>query len=319
MKHPSRTIQFAFVIAFGLAVPSLLKAQAICSAPHSSPTLTQSGSLSTLPTGGGWVQVAGYGQRADEFFNPNGDRQLFLADSEFLTRSVFVTGAIGVYTGLELWAQIPVHTLTVESAGGDSRTSGIGDVRVAARLGAELVGADLPLSLRFGAKIPGSEFPVDATILPLTEGQRDWEVSLESGYRLPDRSLYLMGWFGYRLREENEDADRDPGDEVFAALSMGGELGSISLDVTADLLWGGVPKAQGFELPGDRRRLFQILPTVGRRVGPGRLEVSGQLPIGGQNLPVGVGVSVGYRLSWGLDPLPVADLRDFFGGNEGPS
>lgn len=318
MKHRSRTIRMAYMIASGLAAPSLLTAQAICSAPHSSPTLTQAGSLRTLPAGGGWVQVAGYGQRADEFFNPNGNRQLFLADSEFLTRSVFVTGAIGVYTGIEFWAQVPLHTLTVESAGGNSKTSGIGDVRLAARLGPELVGADLPLSLRFGAKIPGSEFPVDATVLPLTEGQRDWEVSLESGYRIPDRSLYLMGWIGYRLREENEDAARDPGDEVFASLAMGGELRSFSLDVTADLLWGGTPTAQGFELPGDRRRLFQILPTVGRKVGPGRLEFSGQIPLSGQNLPVGVGMSLGYRWSWGLDPIPVADLRDFFGGAGGP-
>ena len=303
-------------LAFWLAAlaPFQLSGQAICSAPHSSPTLAQSGSLRTLPKGGGWIQVAAYGQRATDFFDPNGDRQAFLADSEFDTRSLYLTGAVGLATGVELWAQVPVHNLDVESLGGDSRTSGLGDIRIAARFGSELLGLDVPLSLRLGAKIPGSDFPVDATILPLTEGQRDWEASLEAGFSLPDRSEYLMGWVGYRWREENKEAAREPGDELFASISVGGTLGTLNWGITADALWGGVPLAQGFELPGDKRRLLQILPTIGTQVGPGRLEITGQVPVSGQNLPVGVGASLGYRLSWGLEPSPLTDLRDFFGG-----
>ena len=168
--------------------------------------------------------MSAYGQRATEFFNPNGDRQPFLANSRFDTRSLFLTGAVGITPGVEIWAQVPIHKLNVESAGGDSRSSGVGDIRIAARLGSELVGLDLPLSLRLGSKIPGSDFPVDATILPLTEGQRDWEVSLESGFRLADRSTFIMGWVGYRWREENKEAARKPGNELFAALAVGGVL-----------------------------------------------------------------------------------------------
>jgi len=305
---------WALGLALATLIPSPSSGQAICSAPHSSPTLAQSGSIRTLPAGGGWIQVAAYGQRATRFFDPNGDRQPFLANSEFDTRSIFFTGAIGVLTGLELWAQLPVHNLEVEGTGGDSRTSGIGDVRIAARLGPELLGLDLPISLRLGAKIPGSDFPVDATILPLTEGQRDWEVSLESGFRLPDRNTYVMGWAGYRWREENKEADREPGNEIFASITVGGFVGPLSWGITGDALWGQVPKALGFQLPGDKRRMIQILPTLGMRFGPGTLETTGQVPVWGQNLPVGLGVSVGYRLTWGLDPAPVTDLRDFFGG-----
>ncbi len=299
------------VLAMTLA-PAATSGQAICSAPHSSPTLSQSGSLRTLPTGGGWLQLSAYGQRATSFFNPNGDRQSFLANSEFDTRSLFITGAIGIRTGLEIWAQLPVHNLVVESAGGDSRSSGVGDVRIAVRLGSELFGLDLPLSVRFGTKVPGSDFPVDATVLPLTEGQRDWEISLESGLRLANRPTYLTGFIGYRWREENKEAAREPGDELFASLAVGGAVGSFSWEVAGNGLWGGVPLAQGFPLPGDKRRLIQVLPTLGVGFGPGRLEATGQLPIWGQNLPVGLGISIGYRLTWGLDPSPVTDLRDFF-------
>ena len=297
-----------------IAAPTPTSGQAICSAPHSSPTLSQSGSLRTLPTGGGWLQLSAYGQRATQFFNPNGDRQPFLANSEFDTRSLFITGAIGVMRGLELWAQLPVHNLDVQSAGGDSRTSGVGDVRIAARLGSELLGLDLPLSLRFGAKIPGSDFPVDATVLPLTEGQRDWEISLESGLRLADGPTYLTGFIGYRWREENKKAAREPGDEVFASFAVGGALGFFYWEVAGNGLWGGVPLAQGFPLPGDKRRLIQLSPTLGVGFGPGRLEATGQIPLWGKNLPVGTGVSIGYRMTWGLDPSPVTDLRDFFSG-----
>ena len=308
-----KTGVFAGLAALAATIPSAASAQAICSAPHSSPTLAQSGSLRTLPAGGGWLQVSAYGQRATEFFSPGGNRQPFLADSEFNTRSVFVTGAVGVTTGFEIWAQVPVHFLDVNSAGGDSESSGIGDVRVAGRIGSELFGVDLPLAARFGAKIPGSDFPVDATVLPLTEGQRDWELSLETGISSQDRPIYLMGWVGYRWREEHKEAARDPGDEAFGHLAFGGTYGNLSLELAGDVLWGAAPVAQGFELPGEKRRLIQVLPTVGWGVGPGRLEATAQVPVWGKNLPVGVGLSIGYRLTWGLEPSPMADLRDFLG------
>jgi len=303
----------AGLAALAGAPTATLSAQAICSAPHSSPTLAGTGSLRTLPAGGGWLQVSAYGQRATEFFSPGGIRQPFLADSEFITRSVFATGAVGVTTGFELWAQVPVHFLDVNSAGGDSESTGVGDIRVAGRIGSELFGSDLPLAARFGAKIPGSDFPVDATVLPLTEGQRDWEASLEAGIRFEGRPLYLMSWVGYRWREENKEAAREPGNEMFGHLAFGGTYGNLSLELAGDVLWGAAPLAQGFELPGEKRRLIQVLSTVGWGVGPGRLEATAQVPVWGKNLPVGVGVSVGYRLTWGLEPSPMADLRDFLG------
>ena len=123
------------ILMAAVSYPGALSGQAVCSAPHSSPTLANSGSLRTLPVGGGWIQGAVFGQQADQFFNTSGSRQPFLADSKFTTQSFFLTGAVGIATGLELWAQLPVHRLQVKSAGGNSRSSGVGDVRFAARIG----------------------------------------------------------------------------------------------------------------------------------------------------------------------------------------
>lgn len=289
----------SIAIAFAAGAPGLA-GQAICSAPHSSPTLTQSGSIETLPAGSGWVQLSAFGQDADEFFNPGGDRQPFLADSEFRTRSAFLTGAIGVTEGLELWAQVPIHRLQVDATSGGSTSSGVGDLRFAARIGSRLVGLELPIAIRAGVKLPGSDFPVDATVLPLTEGQRDMELSVESGTGFADLPLYAMGWIGYRWRGPNDEAAREPGDEVFAHLAVGGSAGRVSWEIAADALWGQPPIAQGVVLDGERRRLVQVLPTVGVGLGPGRLELTLQFPVSGRNLPVGTGLSLGYRHTWGL-------------------
>lgn len=290
----------AATAALSAGLAATAEAQAICSAPHSSPTLAQSGSLSTMPAGAGWIQASVFGQRSTEFFNPLGDRQRFLAESQFDTRSFFLTGAVGVLPGLELWAQVPVHRLTVDSRGGSSTSTGVGDVRMAARVGTQLFGFEVPLALRVGVKVPGSDFPVDATVLPLTEGQTDVEFSLESGRALGDGGLYVMGWVGYRWRDEHAATSRRPGAERFGHLAVGGLAGDLTWELGADGLWGEAPRVQGVRLGDEGRRLLQLLPTLGYGVGPGRLEITTQVPLWGKNLPAGVGVSLGYRAAWGF-------------------
>jgi len=262
--------------------------------------LAQSGSIGALPAGAGWVQFSLYRQQATNFYSPGGARQDFLADARFNTRSVFITGAVGVGRGIELWAQVPTHWLDVKSDGGNSNSNGVGDLRLAARVSPELLGLEFPVAVRFGTKVPGSEFPVDATVLPLTEGQRDWEVSAESGGSLGDKPVYVMGWVGYRWRGPNVEAARHPGDERFAHLAVGGTAGALSWEIAGDGLWGTPPIAQGIRLEGESRRLVQLIPTIGVPLGLGRLEATGQIPVSGRNLPAGVGISLGYRMLWGM-------------------
>ena len=290
------------VVALALVagIPAPGQGQAICSAPHSSPTLTQSGAIRTLPSGSGWVQLFLYGQNATESFNPRGDRQAFLGDSQFRTRSAYLTGAVGLVEGLEIWAQVPVHRLRVEGAGGNSSSSGVGDLRTAVRLSPALVGLEWPVALRMGLKVPGTEFPVDATELPLTEGQRDLEVSLESGWVSDWSPVYVVGWAGHRWRGPDTDASYEPGDESFAHLAVGGEAGPLHWEVGLDGLWGRAPVAQRVVVDASSRRLLQLLPTVGMDVVGGRLELTVPLPIVGRNLPSDPGVSVGFRTGWGL-------------------
>jgi hypothetical protein len=166
-------------------------------------------------------------------------------------------------------------------------------------LGPELVGWRGPVLVRAGVKFPGSDFPVDATLIPLSEGQRDWELSLESGTAFPGTALYLLGWVGYRWREANVPLDRKPGDERFAHVAFGGHLGPTQAELAVEAMSALAPRYLGVELSTAARRLVQLQPTVSYAAGPGSLELTGLIPVAGRNLPAGPGVSVGYRLTWG--------------------
>lgn len=289
----------ALLIGSFLLAPTPSSAQAVCSAPHSSPTLFESAGNRTLPHGQGWLQISSSFNRATETFNPFGDRQDFLANSVFHTRSAYVTAAYGIYEGVEIWAQMPIHHLRVDAANGESRKTGIGDIRTALRISPAVFGVEAPVALRLGYKVPGAKFPVDATELPLTEGQQDFEVSLESGWQPDNLPVYLAGWAGYRWREENTDTGHRPGNETFAHVAVGGAMGTVGWQVGVDALWGETPTDQGLRLTQQQRRLVQIVPSLAAPAGPGVLELSAPMPISGRNLPASYGLSVGYRLSFG--------------------
>jgi hypothetical protein len=199
-----------------------------------------------------------------------------------------------------LWVQVPVHRLGFSDETGSVSRVGIGDPRASARVGGALFGLDeLPVSVRAGLKVPGSEFPVNPDVLPISEGQTDVELVLEAGRALTGSyPLHIVGWAGYRWRFENTDRARKPGDERFARLGVGGPAGELRWDFAVEGLWGLAPVQQGFVLDGARRRLLQVLPTVGWRVGNAELEVTARLSVSGRNLPTGPSVSAGVLLPW---------------------
>jgi len=290
----------ALALSWVAVLPSHARAQAVCSAPHSSPTLAQSGAITTMPQGAGWLQFSAVASRATQSYGPFGGTLEFAGASEFDTRSAYLTGSVGLVEGLELWGQLPVHRLEVDGPAGVSRSSGVGDVRAALRVSPILFGYEWPVAVRAGIKLPGSDFPVDATELPLTEGQRDIDLSVESGWTSLDHSVYVVGWVGYRWRSENREVEYEPGDEFFAHVAVGGKAGSVHWELGVDALTGDDLVEQGVRLPSARRRLVQLLPTVGKEMGLGRLEVTVPISLAGRNLPVSNGVSVGYRYTWGM-------------------
>ena len=297
--RPAPTPLAALTVAI-FSAPASAAAQAICSAPHSAPSLSTSGSITTLHPGNGWVLATFHRVQSNELYSSDGTALRFFGNGEATTTSAFLTGAIGVTWGIELWAQVPIHSLDFDDVTGTRQRTGLGDPRVSVRIGSELFSDDIwPISVRAGIKFAGSEFPIDASVLPLTEGQTDYEVALESGWSFGSLPFYALGWVGYRWRTEDAASETKPGNERYAHLALGGLLGSVRLEVALDALDGEAPARSGLLIPASARRLVQLTPTIGWSLGAGSLELGAQIPISGRNLPTGSGVSIGYMLPWG--------------------
>jgi len=243
--------------------------------------------------GEGWVEVAILHHDTEEEFGSTGEVEPFFADGHMVATSAYVNGALGLARGLDVWVQAPVHHFRFDDAGGERTKTGLGDVRGWVRIGPEVFWHELSLpvevALRGGVKVPGSDFPVDAEVIPLTEGQRDRELIVEVGRSLHPLPLYVKGWAGRRWRERNPEILRDPGDETFAFLAAGGSAGPVSWELAAEGLWGAPPVKEGIRLESERRKMIQLLPKVGVATGLGetRLQFGAHIPLEGRNLPAG--------------------------------
>ncbi len=304
----------SIVGAFLLATAQA-KAQGSCSVPHGSPAAPTNSFVLVEPPGSGWLQVTIYHLDTRSRFGPDARNEPFFADGRLNTQSLFVTGAVGVVRGVDVWAQLPVHRLVFREVSGDRRATGIGDPRFYLRIGPNLFGlrpTALPLgvALRGGVKFPGRDFPVDAQVIPLTEGQRDWEALVELGRLLDPVPVYVMGWFGYRWREANAKASLDPGNERFGFLAVGSTKGPLTLRLGVQGLWGDPPVIGRFEVPTARRRMLELLPTLARALGPGELQIGARFPVSGRNLPGGTALNAGYFLRWGKRDAQLEDEVD---------
>lgn len=266
--------------------------------------------LISAPARGQWVEAPGEGwvdltlahHATTTRFDENGNTEpLFNEDSRSVTTSAFLTGALGLVRGLDVWAEAPFHRLQFDDAVQERTSTGLGDPRVFLRLGPGLVGADVavPVALRGGVKFSVGDFPVDAEIIPLTEGQRDWEVLLELGHSFHPLPVYAMGWIGYRWRETNTAIRRKPGDGRLAYAAVGGKGNRLTWQLAVDGLFGRpptrtLPSGVELSLENDVRELVQLLPSVGWGLGPGVVELGGRIPLHGQNLPAGPALTLGY-------------------------
>ncbi len=249
--------------------------------------------------GTGWLQVALYHHDTRQQFGPQRDLRDFPEEGHAVTTSVSVTASYGIVRGLDTWVQLPVHRLRFDDFLAERTSVGLGDPLIHLRIGPEAFGiSTIPVALRAGIKLPGGDFPVDAEIIPLGEGQRDYELMLELGHSFWPAPIYAAGWVGYRWREENREAARKPGNEWFAYASLGGSYKGFVWKVAMEAIRGGAWEALGITLPTARRQLFQITPSVGRRLGPGAFEVGGRFPIAGQNYPAGAAFTAGYFTSF---------------------
>ena len=247
------------------------------------------------PPGQGWVQLALYHHDTGDEYDFSGSRKDIRNGGHAVATSLFLTAAVGVAPGVDVWVQAPYHRIDYSDFGGDRLRSGVGDVRTYVRVAPlRALGSAMPLAVRAGVKLPVGDFPLDAEIIPLGEGQRDWEVMLEVGHSLYPRPMYVMGWIGYRWREENFERRQDFGDEAFFLAALGGNRGSLGYKLTVEGWDGRAPVLEGIRLENASRRMLHVTPAVSYAAGPGAIELGARVPLGGQNLPAGPAAVLGY-------------------------
>ena len=98
-------------------------------------------------------------------------------------------------------------------------STGIGDVRGSVKL--RLVQRPLVLSALDTVKVPTGEYRNVDGLIPVGEGQWDFDLGLSAGRSLWPRAIYINADLGYRFRRANAAVDRDPGDEWFCSAECG--------------------------------------------------------------------------------------------------
>ena len=100
--------------------------------------------------------------------------------------------------------------------------TGLSDIRALAKF--RLLAKPLVLALKAGVKVPTGEFKNEDGLIPVGEGQWDFDFVGQVGRSFWPLPLYGNIDLGYRVRTRNEQIDRDPGDEWFLNAEVGYQL-----------------------------------------------------------------------------------------------
>lgn len=249
--------------------------------------------------GRGWIDVTAYHLDTRKAFGIDGDEREFVLDGHAVSTSVFLTLAAGLASGVDAWVQVPYHRLRFEDLAGDRLRQGIGDTRIYLRAAPlKWLGMDVPFAVRGGVKLPVGDFAVDSEVIPLGDGQTDWELIAELGHSFHPTPIFLSGWAGFRWRQRNDVSLTDFGDELFFLAQVGATLRGFGIQVIAEGWEGATPVIEGVPVPAAERAMLQITPTISYPAGPGQVKAGARISLAGKNLPAGTALVAGYFTDW---------------------
>ena len=249
--------------------------------------------------GAGWAKLSVFHHRTTEEYRADGRKAPFLNNgAESRSTAIFADVLLGVTDRIDVWVQVPYFDLNFDDDTERRHSAGIGDIRMSARVNLlQLRSGSIPISARFTAKAPVADLTIDAEVIPVGEGQWDYEAWLESGVSLWPLPLYSVVWVGYRWRTLNQETTREPGDEFTFLAEVGGTslIGGLGGKVVVDGIFGTPGKIQGLQLGDlDRREIVYLAPTAFYSFTSSTiLEVSGRIPLHGNNFPAGTPLHIG--------------------------
>jgi hypothetical protein len=241
----------------------------------------------TLPKGVNWFKVGLMYQDTTERYFLNGERIPYFFDGRNQTRALFFEYVRGLTDRWDVKVQLPVFAIAFDDFADERESNGLGDFRVESRYNV----LDDPMVLTLGGaiKFPTGKFVNDAEIVPVGEGQYDFDVFAEVGRSLWPVNGYVTGKIGYRFRNENEETNIAFGDEIIWRAEVGYRFNRRwSTKVLARGLYGFESMSFGLNIETLRREVVYIEPGVHFAFTEKQgVEVTIPVSVRGRNWPAG--------------------------------
>ena len=248
----------------------------------------------TQPKGKTWFRAGTMFQSTSERYFIDGRRIPYFFEGHNRTVGFFFDFEHGVTEQLEVNAHLPFFGVTFNDLADDRQSNGIGDVRVGARY--NILRGPFVATIGGRVKFPTGEFVNDAEIIPVGEGQYDFEVKGELAHSFWPHPTYITGLIGYKFRTKNEENGISYGDEIFWSAEGGYHVSSrIMLKAVFWGLYGLESTSFDLPLPSLTRQIAYLEPGILFELAPSRgIEISVPFTLWGQNWPAGPVVSVGF-------------------------
>lgn len=275
----------------------------------------------TVPASGFWGKVSYFRQTSSEWYIdspeprviqtadgieftelPAGTRRPYRFGGQYRSMAVFAEGFYGVTDWLNLGVQVPYFDQVYQDSTRTEAPSdaGFSDLRIYTKL--RVRQSPAVLTLKLGAKVPTGDFRNEDGLIPVGEGQWDFDLLVQAGRSLWPLPAYANVEAGYRLRMENADVQRDPGDEWLVNAEAGwSPRPRLLLALKLELLHGKAGTSFGFENPSLKKRILYLAPTVGWTLfGETAAELALRRTLAGRNFPAGNQLTVGLSTRAGL-------------------
>ncbi len=272
----------------------------------------------TLPRGHIWSKITFLNQSTDEEYvsvggqgrPPNtavkyepGDRARYRFNGKYSSRALFFDLFYGATDRFDLGLQIPFFRQQFQDDAlltgfGEPRTAtGFSDIR--AFLKFRLFQQPAIGTLKVGFKVPTGKFVNEDGMIPVGEGQWDFDFIFQTGRSFWPLPAYANLDLGYRLRLKNDEIARDPGDEFF----FSGEVGySPRPKLLVVLKLEGIRSKSatvlGIRSASTVKRITYFVPTLS--LGPFNnlsIEAALRASLNGRSFPAGQMLAVGLSYS----------------------
>lgn len=262
----------------------------------------------TLPRGQVWSKLTYFQQQTEEWyvgkgrFGAPGTRARYDFDGQYESRAVFFESMYGVTDRLDIGLQVPYFDQSFANiAFAEPRTdTGLSDIRALAKL--RLLANPLVLAFKAGVKMPTGEFKNEDGLIPVGEGQWDFDFVGQVGRSFWPLPLYGNIDLGYRVRTRNEQIDRDPGDEWFLNAEMGYQLVHQLMLVGKCEILRSKPAVVFGGIEAEIKRITYLTPALLYAVGQRTtVEAAVRFSLNGRNFPAGRQFVLGLATTLGKD------------------